>query len=134
MSITIEACTPLVQVFDMPRSVAFYCDVLGFTVLSRSQPGEEHFDWCLLQSGTAELMLNTAYERHDRPPAADPARIVAHGDTELYFACRDLDAAYTHLRGRGVEADPPTVTTYGMKQLRLEDPDGYVICFQWRAA
>jgi hypothetical protein len=26
---------------------------------------------------------------------------------------------------------PPKVAWYGMKQLYLRDPDGYLICFQW---
>jgi hypothetical protein len=33
----------------------------------------------------------------------------------------------------GVDAKFPTVAPYGMKQLYLKDPDGYVICFQWPA-
>ena len=27
----------------------------------------------------------------------------------------------------------PIDTSYGMKQLYLKDPDGYELCFQWRA-
>jgi hypothetical protein len=27
----------------------------------------------------------------------------------------------------------PKVAPYGMKQLHLTDPDGYLLCFQWRA-
>jgi glyoxylase I family protein len=29
---------------------------------------------------------------------------------------------------------PPKVAPYGMKQLYVKDPDGYVLCFQWPAA
>ena len=79
-------------------------------------------------------MLNTAYEKEHRPAAPDPARIAAHEDTALYFGCRDVDGAYEHLRAKGVEVKPPKVAPYGMKQLYLRDPDGYVICFQWSAA
>jgi catechol 2,3-dioxygenase-like lactoylglutathione lyase family enzyme len=133
MSITIEGCTTLLQVFDMPRSTAFYRDLLGFELIAQSQPGDD-FDWGLLQLGNVELMLNTAYERQERPPAPDPDRIRAHGDTELYFDCADLDGAYAYLRGRGLDVSPPAVTSYGMKQLRLKDPDGYSLCLQWQAA
>jgi catechol 2,3-dioxygenase-like lactoylglutathione lyase family enzyme len=78
-------------------------------------------------------MLNTQYERQERPPAADPARRAAHGDTALFFGCRDLDAAYAHLRGRGVQVEPPVVRPYGMRQLAFRDPDGYGLCLQWPA-
>jgi catechol 2,3-dioxygenase-like lactoylglutathione lyase family enzyme len=133
MSIRVEGLAPLIQVFDMPISVAFYRDILGFELARQSQPGRD-FDWCLLRLDGAELMLNTAYEREHRPKAPDRTRIGAHEDTSLYFGCRDVDAAYTHLRAKGVELDPPKVAPYGMKQLYLSDPDGYVICFQWPAA
>jgi glyoxylase I family protein len=32
-----------------------------------------------------------------------------------------------------VQVDPPKVAWYGMKQLSLTDPDGFGICFQWKA-
>jgi catechol 2,3-dioxygenase-like lactoylglutathione lyase family enzyme len=133
VSIKVEGMAPLIQVFDMPTSVAFYRDVLGFTVVSQSGPGD-NFDWGLLRLDETELMLNTAYERQDRPPAPDPARIAAHKDAALFFRCRDVDAAYTYLSVKGVAGKPPVVTSYGMKQLYITDPDGYVICFQWPAA
>lgn len=137
MSLRLEGMAPLLQVFDMPRSLAFYRDVLGFELAEHSSPtagGADDFDWCLLRHGTAELMLNTAYERDACPAAPDPARVRAHDDAALFFGCRDLDAAHAHLRARGVDVDPPTVAPYGMRQLWLRDPDGYVVCLQWRAA
>lgn len=133
MPIKVEGLAPLIQVFDMPTSVAFYRDVLGFEVVMQSQPGDA-FDWGLLRLDGAELMLNTAYESEHRPPTPDPARIAAHEDTALYVGCRDVDAAFAHLREKGIDVSPPRVAPYGMKQLYVKDPDGYVICFQWPAA
>ena len=78
-------------------------------------------------------MLNTAYERDKRPAAPDPKRSAAHGDTGLFFGCKDLEGAYRHLRAHGVDANEPKVAPYGMKQLSFKRPDGYGICFQWPA-
>jgi glyoxylase I family protein len=133
MALEIEGCTTLIEVFDMPTSVAFYRDVLGFKVVAQSQPGD-HFDWGLLRLGDIELMLNTAYEEDERPPAPDPIHVLAHGDTTLFFGCRDLDAAYAFFCARGLDVKEPAIASYGMKQLWLKDPDGYALCFQWRAA
>ncbi|MES2307011.1 MAG: VOC family protein [Gemmatimonadota bacterium] len=129
MPIQTGGVAPLIQVFDMPISVAFYRDVLGFTIVGQSAPGDD-FDWGLFQLDGAVLMLNTAYERDERPAAPDPARIAAHQDTGLYFGTPDVDAVYEHLRGHGVKLAPPIIAPYGMKQLYLRDPDGYVLCFQ----
>lgn len=133
MALNVDGVCPLLEIFDMPKSIAFYRDVLGFEIVTTSQPGNE-FGWALLRLNDAELMLNTAYETHERPPVPDPTRVTAHGDTALFFGCKDLDAAYTHLRSRGLEVKEPVIRDYGMKQLYLKDPDGYVLCFQSRAA
>ena len=134
MGIEIRGMAPLLQVFDMPTSIAFYRDVLGFEVFTTSKPRGAHFDWAWLKLNGVELMLNTAYEEDTRPAAPDPARIAAHDDTCLYFGCPDVDAAYAYLRGRGVAAREPKVAPYGMKQLYVSDPDGYSLCLQWPAA
>lgn len=116
----------------MPRSLAFYRDLLGFEVVQQA-PAGDRCDWAWLAREGAELMLNTMYEAEDRPAKADEARVAAHGDTTLYLGAPDVDAMHRHLRSCGVEVDPPVVRPYGMKQLCLKDPDGYGVCFQWRA-
>ncbi len=128
----IHGVAPLLQVYDMPTSIRFYRDVLGFEVWSTSRPGDD-CDWAGLRLNGAEVMLNTAYESGQRPPAADPVRVAAHNDTCLFFGCEDLDGAYQQLRTHGLKLKEPKVAPYGMKQLWFSDPDGYGICFQWPA-
>jgi glyoxylase I family protein len=128
----IHGIAPLLQVFDMPTSIRFYRDMLGFEVWATSEPGDD-CGWAGLRLNGAEVMLNTAYDRGERPPAPDPARIAMHDDTCLFFGCKDLDAAYQHLSAHGVDLKEPKVAPYGMRQLWFKDPDGYGICFQWPA-
>ena len=120
---------PLLQVFDMPSSLKFYRDILGFEVVQSSSPGD-NCDWCWIKLGGSHLMLNTAYESDSRPAVPDPARVAAHEDASLYFSCDDADAVYAFLQSHGVKSEKPTVAPYGMKQLYLRDPDGYIVCFQ----
>jgi glyoxylase I family protein len=135
MALDVRGVATLLQVYDMPASVRFYRDVLGFEVVNTSpRLGEDRFHWAMLRLGGAEMMLNTAYEfDEERPAEADRARTAAHDDTVLYFGCPDVDGAYEELRGKGVTVKAPIVTGYGMKQLYLHDPDGYGLCFQWAA-
>ncbi len=135
MALDVRGLSPLLQVYDIPTSVRFYRDLLGFEVVTTSPVlGEDRFHWALLRLGDAELMLNTAYEfDHERPAEPDRARTAAHRDITLYLGCPDVDAAYRELRGKGVKVGEPKVAPYGMKQLSLHDPDGYGICFQWPA-
>jgi uncharacterized glyoxalase superfamily protein PhnB len=136
MTPSITGLCPLIQVYDMDEAIAFYRDYLGFEVALQSPVLERpyrHFNWALLRRGSVQLMLNTAYEADDRPPARDTSRQVAHGDTILYFDCPDVDGAYATLKAAGLGVSPPCVAPYGMKQLSFTDPDGYAICLQWPA-
>jgi len=133
MSIEVHGVCTLLQVFDMPTSVRFYRDVLGFEVVETSPREGDQFDWGMLRLNNAHLMLNTAYEQEYRPPQSDPAVVSAHRDMCLYFRCPNVDAAYRHLVAHGVDVQAPKVAPYGMKQLYVSDPDGYGLCFQWPA-
>jgi glyoxylase I family protein len=132
MAIAVRGLCPLLQVFDMPTALRFYRDVLGFVEVETSGQGDD-VGWAWLRHGEAAVMLNTAYDEGERPPAPDPARVAAHGDTSLFLGCEDLEAAYAHLVAHGVKADPPKVAPYGVKQLYATDPDGYRLCLQWPA-
>ena len=136
MALDLRGLTPLLQVYDMPTSIRFYRDKLGFEVVNTSPPfGVDRFHWALLRLGTAELMLNTAYEfDEERPAVPDRARTAAHSDTGLYIGCPDMDRAFEQLRSQGLSVNKPIITGYGMKQMSLHDPDGYALCFQWPAA
>jgi glyoxylase I family protein len=96
MALDLRGVTTLLQVYDMPASVRFYRDLLGFEIVSHSphRGGDpDRFHWCLLRLGGAEVMLNSAYEfDEERPVTPDPARVAAHGDTGLFIGCPDVDA------------------------------------------
>ena len=132
MTLDIRGLAPLLQVFDMPTSIHFYRDILGFEVVNTSGPGTD-VGWALLRLNGVELMLNTAYESDERPPVPDANRVSAHADTGLYFGCPDVEQAYVQLRIKGLDVKEPVIRTYGMKQLNVTDPDGYNLCFQWPA-
>jgi uncharacterized glyoxalase superfamily protein PhnB len=134
MSIRIESAVPLLAVFDVPRSIAFYRDALGFEVANTSKPftdDKDDYGWAMLRLNGVELMLNNMYEDNIRPSEPDQARVAAHADTIIYFACPEVDSAYATLSARGIAASAPKVAYYGMKQTYVTDPDGYKLCFQW---
>ncbi len=123
----------MIQIFDMPVSLRFYRDVLGFEVVTASGPVPT-CGWVLLRRDTDEIMLNTQFEDDHRPAVPDGPRQLAHMDTCFYFGCDDLDAAYAHLQANGVAAHKPSIAPYGMRQLYFADPDGFNLCFQHPAS
>jgi glyoxylase I family protein len=132
----VNGVAPLVSVFDMPRAIHFYRDLLGFKVTATSPPlsaNPDHVNWSMLELNGSTVMLNTAYDPEDQPESPEAARWSGHQDTCLFFGCPDVDGAYNFLRAQGLDVKPPKVAHYGMKQLYLTDPDGYGLCFQWKA-
>jgi len=134
MSTKFVGLTPLIQVFDMPTSLAFYRDKLGFEVVSASPvvdtPEGKFSNWMWLRSGSVDLMLNTAYDSGERPGAPDAFRMASHGDTGMYIGCPDLDETYATFTRAGLKIDPPTMSSYGLRQFSLRDPDNFQLVFQ----
>lgn len=132
MNTTLTGAVPLFQVFDMPASVAFYTGVLGFELYRSSEEIEaaegRYFHWCWLRNGSAELMLNTAYDADERPPAPPQDRWAGHMDAGLSIGCADADELRKHLAERGWAPTHPN-TANGMRSFSVSDPDGYVLGF-----
>jgi catechol 2,3-dioxygenase-like lactoylglutathione lyase family enzyme len=132
LQIQIRGLAPLLQVFDMPVSILFYRDILGFELVDAAPKTEDdHFDWALLRLDGYEIMLNTAYEAQDRPVQPDAARMAAHHDTAIYFGCPDIEGTYQLILSRGWRIAPPHITGYGFRSIELKDPDGYILVFHW---
>ena len=128
MPVSVKDLTPLIQVFNMPRSLAFYRDVLGFEVVTDSGLGDDS-SWVWIRLNGCSLMLNDQYEPGTAPDAPPSQRTKWHQDTAFFFGA-DPDDVYEHLKSKGLSPKPPLDTSYGMRQLSLSDPDGYNLCFQ----
>jgi uncharacterized glyoxalase superfamily protein PhnB len=109
-------------VADIDRSALFYCQQLGFKPTNSYAPHGK-LCWCRVERGNAAVMLQQACEEDG--PADGRGRGVT-----FYFTCDDADAICAEFRAAGLEVRPPQVTFYGMNQLFVKDPDGYLLCFQ----
>ena len=132
MPIDIRGVAPYVQVYDMAASLRLYRDILGFELVMKApDAADSDVDFALLRMNGVEIMLNTIYEKENRPAQPDPSRTAAHQDTAIYFSCPDVDAAYDHIKSMGLDIDKPIITHYGFKALTITDPDGYGLVFHW---
>lgn len=114
---------PLILVYDVQASVDFYCQKVGFTLVTHAPD----FTWVLLRLNGVDLMMEPKYAKGQTPDVAH------HRDFVLYFGCSNVDEAYQRLRAHGVECNEPRIASYGMKQLYFSDPDGHLLCFQFPA-
>ncbi len=109
---------------DFARSLAFYCDVLGATVVRQISD-----DLCLLSFGGGEFLLTVGGgPTRDKPtvtfaPPTGPNTV----SSELNIHVPDCVAAYEVLRSRGAEfLTPPVDWGYEVRAF-LRDPDGHLI-------
>ncbi|MCI1679272.1 MAG: VOC family protein [Ewingella americana] len=105
---------------DYARSKAFYCDVLGFSLMSEVYR-EERDSW------KADLALNGNYtiELFSFPnPPVRGSRPESCGLRHLAFAVDDIELAIAELNRAGVECEPVRVDPYTDKRFTFfADPD-----------
>ena len=114
----------LLVVSDYARSLAFYRDVLGATIVR-----EISDVLCLLNFGGAEIMLTVGGgPTKDKPTVTFASPTNADRVTsELVIRVPDCQAAYEALRSRGAEfLTPPVDWGYEVRAF-LRDPDGHLL-------
>ncbi|MFS2222754.1 VOC family protein [Pantoea sp. B65] len=106
---------------DYARSKAFYCDILGFTLLDEVYREQRH-------SWKGDLALNGQYTIELFSFPHPPARVShpeACGLRHLAFSVDDLDRAFALLADRGVLCEPIRVDPVTGKRFTFfNDPDG----------
>ena len=118
--------TTLLNVEDVPRSLGFYRDVLGFTVEAEFAT-ENELVWVRLSHGPVALMLNRSPSRKRRGSrsAAD-----SYDDALLCIMVDDLDAVWQTLEAARAAPKPVETESYGLREFTVRDPDGYELAFQ----
>jgi predicted enzyme related to lactoylglutathione lyase len=106
-------CT--VQVSNLDRAIAWYQDVLGFTLLYRV----DDMGWCELATEVARVNVGLGETENPRV-----------GGIKLTFGVKDIDKARAQLEARKVRFDGPTQEIPGMVKLAtFYDPDGNTLMF-----
>jgi lactoylglutathione lyase len=126
MPYEIKKLTPNLIVSNVEHSLAFYCDVLGFTKTA-TVPEQSPYVFAAVQSGAVEVFLNARDPAVEEYPAL--ARLPIGGTLTLYMEVSGVEKIYDALKGRVKVTMPLEKKFYGVTEFAFEDPDGYVITF-----
>jgi catechol 2,3-dioxygenase-like lactoylglutathione lyase family enzyme len=107
--VKLDRLVPMLAVTDLSRSVAFY-QQLGFEVESRN----DDWGWASLRLGTCRLMLDVSTNGHPGPIRR----------SVIYLYPDDLEAYHREARANGLVLPEISSTFYGMREFRIDDPDG----------
>jgi len=118
--------TPNIIVADVSRSIAFYRDVLGFT-LQTTVPDAAPYVFAIVQAGPVEIFLNAPAPAIAEYPAFKDRPI--GGTLTLFIQVDDVRAAHEALRSQVEIVMPLEKKWYGVTEFAFIDPDGYVITF-----
>ena len=118
----LKSLVPMLSVADLKRTKSFYCDGLGFRVASTF--GTPDPVWCLLERDSVRLMFNFPGSdvEADLPKRAKDLQV-------YYFYPDDVTALHAEWTAKGVAVTELRVTSYGMRELEIRDPDGYWLWF-----
>ena len=76
MAIEVSGVCPYFEVYDMPTSVRFYRDKLGFEIVSTSPHlggDKDRFHWCWLRLGGAKIgTVGGGFSAASSPPIQPP--------------------------------------------------------------
>lgn len=103
---------------DLPSSVAWYRDVLGFTV-DEEHAREGKLLAVSLKAGTVRLLLN----QDNGARGSDRAK--GEGISLQITTSQDIDGLAARIKDRGGKLDMEPTDGWGMRVFRLSDPDGF---------
>lgn len=129
MAYTLNRLTPNLLVADVERSVAFYRDVLGFSV-EITVPDDGPLVFASVQSGPVEIFLNAVEPAVAEYPAFRDRPI--GGTLTLFIGCEDIARIHDELQSRAPIVMPLEKKWYGVTEFAITDPDGYIITFAER--
>lgn len=111
--------TPGFTVSDLPRSIRFYCDGLGFHMGERWEAGGE-LRGVSLKAGACELMLG----QDDFAKGRD--RVKGVGCRFWVFTAQDVDAVAARAKSKNITLDAePAMLDWGVRAFAVTDPDGF---------
>lgn len=122
-SLRLQLIAPSLTVGDLDKSMAWYCDVLGFTI-SEKWEHDGVVRGADLVAGSAHLMIG----QDDWAKGRDRSK--GEG-MRLYLSIDgDIDALAARIESHGVELDTqPEDMPWGARLFSLTDPDGFKLTF-----
>jgi glyoxylase I family protein len=106
------------QVKDVPRSVAFYTQQLGFTLEHQHLPA-----FASISLGDAQILLSGPAASGSRP-MPNGQRQEPGGWNRVVLKVTDLPGCIAELKKGGVHFRNEMETGPGGRQIQIEDPDG----------
>ena len=106
----LESLRPMLYTAQLQETVDFYTQILGFTCVERN----DDWGWAMLCFDECRLMVDQSIYFHRGVPR----------ESVLYLYPENIVEYHRQVRSSGLDVPDLDVTFYGMREFRLDDPDG----------
>ena len=123
----VGGASPLLIVRNVPKTLAFYRDKLGFDVTFEGPEPDDIF-FGIVQRGRAMIMFKDV----DIDPVPNHTRDIGHGIAgwDAYVSVSNPDALAAEFESRGVGFFSPLQNNHdNLRGFEIKDPNGYVLFF-----
>jgi len=125
----ITKLTPNLIVSNVEQSMAFYRDVLGFSIVT-TVPDAPPYVFAIATYGEVQVFFNSVEAATEEYPAF--RNLPIGGTLTLFFEVTEIETAYATLAPSVRVVMPLEKKWYGMTEFAFLDPDGYVITYAQR--
>jgi uncharacterized glyoxalase superfamily protein PhnB len=143
-NVTMFPISVIITAKDAPKHVAWFRDVLGFK-LEQSFPDDKNPMWANLVLDGQSVMIGQLMD-----PAQGGAEMCGHDPDAMktmetlhkeytankpgvgimtYIAVKDIDAYHAAITKKGVKAPAPKNQFYGLREVLVQDPEGFRFMF-----
>jgi predicted enzyme related to lactoylglutathione lyase len=114
---------PVLLVTDVRVAAEYYRDRLGFDV-SFYDRIPEHYAYAVRDG------CHVHFARFEGVPPRPNVEVVPPDMFDVYFWVDDVDAFHEEVVARGADViQTPTDQGYGLRDIRVRDPSGYILAF-----
>ena len=120
---TLTGHASVLLVADVARSLQYYRDALGFETRAWDV-NPEHYGYASREDCHLHFARFESARARPNHEEAPPDMF------DVYVWVDDVDALYAELSSRGADLlHGPVEQEYGLRELRVRDPDGYILAF-----
>jgi hypothetical protein len=120
-------CTPIQIVDAIEPNLDFWENRLGYKRTTEVPPGGKQLDFVILEKDGLGVMLQTLKSVREDASSSKSTEQYRNNQTVLYIEVDSLDEATRALKGIPMVMEPIN-RPYGMRELAVKDPSGYVVC------
>ena len=117
-AIAFKGITPFLKTKDLPQTIDFYVNVLGFVVASK-WPSTNPTN-CILDNGHVHLAFGTDPQNWYPDPGLSG---------QLWIDVSDVTTLHARIAGKVAIEWGPEVYDYGRREFAIKDCNGYLLTF-----